>query len=1063
MKRSAVRAAAIVALLALFAQLAGCATQTRQLPDMIALGRDKVEGPCIAQRGWKDPAVTDAFAYSYFVNCNRSATAKPQAVLRVVPDTPESLATVAKQLVCSDPKDAREIPTLAGKALVTRCRDNALGIETMRFDVQLGDQRLIASTSEALLGPVEVGMAILAGVPDSAPEPGEDVATTVQLRLASFEPPPAAAGGEEFAVSVAAAEIFDPDVALARGISFNRRGLHADASRVLNDALSRIPVDADPTLRVNLLLEAALADSNISFANSASEHFREARTLLAQVPKTDSDFLRRKQGTYEALDWINRRLFAKALDRLAKIDGVEADPGAKMPLRNLLAMRELNRASSGIGDASKAVAIPNSTELNELVLDAQGNWARSVALLSGGTDEDVRAANDALIKAVRAYDELRFSRVEPTAILWLGARIERQRARLAIKLKAWQDMRESFEASISMLKQYAALSVGTTTEPVIAETQLEYASALASLPGAKFEDVRSNYRAAVKAVIAARDVGMQLPAGIDLYFDGLVAEAEAGPLDDTYDNFFEAMQAAGEPAVARQLSQLKAIVSNNSDIAQAIRNRDDASREILRLSTAINQLPANASEQARKTLFDDRTKQEDALAAANSKLANDNRYESVNDRPATVKEVRDALVDDHEAFLKIVALDDRLFGILITKKVTHIYTIADTKTERREIEGDAISVRDSIDGRMRRHIDQDLDPYDVEDAKKLFDRIAGPEKARADLLAATALVIDPAGPLERLPVGALVISLDPLDPSAARANKYDFSQTDFLARRMTISTAVSPRSFLAARSIPKSHATWPFLGLGQHQPAVPDDSRGNVSVGFACSASYSELARRSERLTPIGTHELATAATALGVPGAPFVVDAAFNDQALIHRSDLAYYQVLHFATHGLEEGQWGCDKSPPALVTSFGGKGSDGLLSFSEIARLNLDANLVFLSACDTAAGVRDEALARASGQSEVGSTLEGLVRAFLAANARAVMATYWSVSAGPETDDLIGAFYRSARTGTIGGGLRDAQLKLMKSSEFSHPFYWAAYFVVGDSTKPLLTGVARERAKGR
>ena len=125
---------------------------------------------------------------------------------------------------------------------------------------------------------------------------------------------------------------------------------------------------------------------------------------------------------------------------------------------------------------------------------------------------------------------------------------------------------------------------------------------------------------------------------------------------------------------------------------------------------------------------------------------------------------------------------------------------------------------------------------------------------------------------------------------------------------------------------------------------------------------------------------------------------------------------MLHFATHGLEEGQWGCAKSPPALVTSFGDENSDGLLSFSEIANLRLNANLVVLSACDTASGVRDEALARASGQEEAGSTLEGLVRAFLTANARAVLATYWQVSAEQESEDFIRTFYATARGATIG-----------------------------------------------
>ena len=143
-------------------------------------------------------------------------------------------------------------------------------------------------------------------------------------------------------------------------------------------------------------------------------------------------------------------------------------------------------------------------------------------------------------------------------------------------------------------------------------------------------------------------------------------------------------------------------------------------------------------------------------------------------------------------------------------------------------------------------------------------------------------------------------------------------------------------------------------------------------------------------------------------------------DEAVQGRDDLDQYQVLHFATPGLEEGVWGCAKSPPALITSIQDENSDGLLSFDEIAKLRLDANLVVLSACETASGVKDEALARQSGQEEAGSTLEGLVRAFLTANARAVLATYWQVSADEETNELVRTLYTSARQQTIGASLQ-------------------------------------------
>jgi CHAT domain-containing protein len=52
--------------------------------------------------------------------------------------------------------------------------------------------------------------------------------------------------------------------------------------------------------------------------------------------------------------------------------------------------------------------------------------------------------------------------------------------------------------------------------------------------------------------------------------------------------------------------------------------------------------------------------------------------------------------------------------------------------------------------------------------------------------------------------------------------------------------------------------------------------------------------------------------------------------------------------------------------------------------------------------------------------------------------------------------AFYTSARTASIGKALQDAQLLLMRDPKYSHPFYWAPYFVVGDSTKSMLSSPA-------
>ena len=66
--------------------------------------------------------------------------------------------------------------------------------------------------------------------------------------------------------------------------------------------------------------------------------------------------------------------------------------------------------------------------------------------------------------------------------------------------------------------------------------------------------------------------------------------------------------------------------------------------------------------------------------------------------------------------------------------------------------------------------------------------------------------------------------------------------------------------------------------------------------------------------------------------------------------------------------------------------------------------------------------------------------------------MATHWAVPAKDGTRELIETFYQTANTQDIGASLQTAQRRLMAAPEYSHPFYWGAYFVVGDSSKSVL-----------
>src|SRR5206468_8121576 len=178
-----------------------------------------------------------------------------------------------------------------------------------------------------------------------------------------------------------------------------------------------------------------------------------------------------------------------------------------------------------------------------------------------------------------------------------------------------------------------------------------------------------------------------------------------------------------------------------------------------------------------------------------------------------------------------------------------------------------------------------------------------------------------------------------------------------------------------------------------------------------------------------------------------------FTDTGVEARGDLDQYRILHFATHGVVTARAAKCAAQPALLTSFGGVGSDGLLTFKDIFDLHLDADLIVLSACDTA-GKASLAATEQAGLSSGGDvSLDGLVRAFVGAGGRLVVASHW-----PVPDDynatlrlITGLFSATPGTPTA-TALRLSQRQLMDDVNTSHPFYWAAFAAIGDGEIPVI-----------
>ncbi len=151
-----------------------------------------------------------------------------------------------------------------------------------------------------------------------------------------------------------------------------------------------------------------------------------------------------------------------------------------------------------------------------------------------------------------------------------------------------------------------------------------------------------------------------------------------------------------------------------------------------------------------------------------------------------------------------------------------------------------------------------------------------------------------------------------------------------------------------------------------------------------------------------------------------------------IKQNNLKNYDIIHFACHGFY------DEEVPTrsgLILSINpASKEDGLLQVGEIYDLDLDAGLVVLSACQTARGQ----IARGEG-------ILGLTRTFFYSGAKTVVSTLWNID-DISTVVFMKYFYTYLSEGMgKSEALRSAKIKMI-NSQYSHPFYWAAFVLNGD-----------------
>ena len=351
--------------------------------------------------------------------------------------------------------------------------------------------------------------------------------------------------------------------------------------------------------------------------------------------------------------------------------------------------------------------------------------------------------------------------------------------------------------------------------------------------------------------------------------------------------------------------------------------------------------------------------------------------------PLTLAQTAELMPDAHTALVEFTCTDEELYVVTIVRGVDG----------RPRLRAYAIpmareELTREVDDFVRKVGARDLGYR--ESAARLYTKLLGP--IAPELRSSSLLVLVPDGPLWNLPFQALL---------GADGRYLIERQAVFYAPSLTYL-----RETRAAR------------------PAAWTASHELLALGDPDTADLPEAAREVRELVGLYGPGKAKAMTGADALKTTWLKDAP-------------NYRILHVATHGILN-----SRNPMYSYLTFSGKtGSDTVLEAREVVNLNLHPDLVVLSACDTGRG-----------RVSIGEGLVGMSWAFLLAGARTTVVSQWKTDSAGTTRLMIGMHQHLKPVFSSGQGfgrarsLQKAAVALMQTPEYSHPFYWAGFVMVGD-----------------
>lgn len=609
------------------------------------------------------------------------------------------------------------------------------------------------------------------------------------------------------------------------------------------------------------------------------------------------------------------------------------------------------------------------------------------------------------------------------------------------------------ETSIDYVPLWRTLGLARAREGKIKEALAAYDRATETAAQANNRDRLGSYKAAF-----IESAQLHLRAA-NLWRDSMQQHADAA---------FIAMQWPHRTAAARAVAQATARSAADPRIGQLIRQRESMIGKIRNIESRLATELGHIGDQRKEIMIAQLRAESGSMMG---KIADFDReiattlphYSDFADpMPLSIMEVRKLLAPD-EVLIVISTQAPYLIIFAVSQDRMGWHWVNDAGV----VEAKAVKLRCAV-AITDPACGTDFNTFDLKSDHELY-RVVFNEHISPVIEGKRHFLIVADGAFAALPFSILVSEPPPENIDRAAALKA--ARWLIRDRAVTVLPAVSSLRALRASRSSSDNDRLPFVGFGdprigtdgpmqcsEEPPVVVLAARGPTSrrasdidarylsrsgtiVDGITLADPNEV-RKLPRL-PDTRCELFWMAKRLGATRAHIYVNGEATEKrikAMSQSHQLARYRVIAFATHGLMSGDIGV--AEPALVLTPPESATpedDGLLTSGEVASLELDADWIVLSACNTAAG-----------ESEQAESLSGLAKAFFYAGARSILVSHWPVYSEAAVAITTRTFDTIVTQPAIGRAeaLRQAMISIIDSSQDAqraHPAYWAPFSFVG------------------